>query len=127
MPVAAFIFDLDGTLVDPNEMHVASWEGAFRHFGKRFSLEPLRRQIGKGSDQYLPEFLTPAELERFGKELGEYRSELFKEEYLRSVQPSLKVRELFECIPRADKPIVLATSGKTPRRVTTQSCSGSST
>ena len=33
-------------------------------------------QIGKGSDQYLPEFLTPDEIERFGKELDEYRSEL---------------------------------------------------
>ena len=38
----------------------------------------MRAQIGKGSDQYLPEFLTPEEIERFGKELDEYRSELFR-------------------------------------------------
>ena len=63
----AFIFDIDGTLVDSNELHVESWDRAFRHFGKTFSKEKLRAQIGKGSDQYLPEFLSQEEIERFGK------------------------------------------------------------
>ena len=53
----AFIFDIDGTLVDSNELHVDSWDRAFRRFGKQFPREKLRAQIGKGSDQYLPEFL----------------------------------------------------------------------
>src|SRR2546429_140320 len=66
----AFIFDIDGTLVDSNELHVDSWDRAFRRFGKQFPREKLRAQIGKGSDQYLPEFLTPDEIDRFGKELG---------------------------------------------------------
>lgn len=112
MLVSAFIFDLDGTLVDSNELHVDSWERAFRHFGKRFSLAQLRAQIGKGSDQYLPEFLTPAEIEKFGKQLDQYRSEIFREEYLPRVRAFPKVRELFERIRRDGKPIVLATSGK---------------
>ena len=112
MSIKAFIFDLDGTLVDSNDLHVASWERAFRHFGKRFSLDQLRAQIGKGSDQYLPEFLTPEEIERFGKKLDEYRSRLFREEYLPKVRPFPKVRELFERIQGEGKPIVLATSGK---------------
>lgn len=112
MRISAFIFDLDGTLVDSNELHIDSWERAFRHFGKRFSLAQLRAQIGKGSDQYLPEFLTPAEIEKFGKELDQYRSEIFRDEYLPRVRPFPKVRELFERIRRDGKPIVLATSGK---------------
>lgn len=58
----AFIFDLDGTLVDSNELHVDSWDAAFRHFGKEFSREQLRAQIGKGSDNYLPEFLSAEEI-----------------------------------------------------------------
>ncbi len=73
--IQAVIFDLDGTLVDSNELHVTSWERAFRHFGKRFSLDALRRQIGKGSDQYLPEFLDAEEMRRLGKKIDEYRSE----------------------------------------------------
>src|ERR1044071_34674 len=108
----AFIFDIDGTLVDSNELHVDSWDRAFRRFGKRFSREQLRAQIGKGSDQYLPAFLTPEEIKRFGKELDEYRSELFRKEYLPRVRPFPKVRELFERIRDDNKRTVLASSGK---------------
>ena len=110
--VLAFIFDIDGTLVDSNELHVDSWDRAFRHFGKQFPREKLRAQIGKGSDQYLPEFLTPDEIERFGKALDDYRSELFRNEYLPKVRPFPKVRELFQRIRDDDKRIVLASSGK---------------
>jgi HAD superfamily hydrolase (TIGR01509 family) len=110
--VLAFIFDIDGTLVDSNELHVDSWDRAFRRFGKQFPREKLRAQIGKGSDQYLPEFLTPDEIERFGKELDDYRSGLFRKEYLPAVRPFPKVRELLQRIHEDDKRIVLASSGK---------------
>jgi HAD superfamily hydrolase (TIGR01549 family) len=108
----AFIFDIDGTLVDSNELHVDSWDRAFRKFGKQFPREKLRAQIGKGSDQYLPEFLTEKEIADFGKELDEYRSELFRKEYLPQVRPFPKVRELFQRIRDDHKGIVLASSGK---------------
>jgi HAD superfamily hydrolase (TIGR01549 family) len=110
--VVGFIFDIDGTLVDSNELHVDSWDQAFRRFGKQFTQEQLRAQIGKGSDQYLPEFLTPQEIERFGKELDEYRSGLFRKEYLPKVRPFPKVRDLFQRIHDDNKRIVLASSGK---------------
>jgi hypothetical protein len=42
----AVIIDLDGTLVDSNEFHVEAWDRAFRQFGKVFSREALRAQIG---------------------------------------------------------------------------------
>ena len=112
LSVQAFILDIDGTLVDSNELHVDSWDRAFRRFGKQFSREQLCAQIGKGSDQYLPEFLTPDEIKRFGKKLDEYRSELFRKEYLPKVQPFPKVHELFERIHDDNKRIVLASSGK---------------
>jgi HAD superfamily hydrolase (TIGR01549 family) len=107
-----YIFDLDGTLVDSNELHVDSWDRAFRHFDKQFPRDALRAQIGKGSDQYLPEFLTPEEIKRFGKELDEYRSKIFREEYVALVKPFPKVRELFERLRHDDKRLVLASSGK---------------
>src|SRR5512132_3952834 len=106
--VLAFIFDIDGTLVDSNELHVDSWDRAFRRFGKQFPREQLRAQIGKGSDQYLPEFLTPEEIKRFGKELDEYRSELFRKGYLPRVQPFPKVRELFQRIHDDNKRTVIS-------------------
>lgn len=108
----AVIFDLDGTLVDSNELHVEAWDRAFRKFGKQFPRERLRSQIGKGSDQYLPEFLTPDEMTRIGKELDEYRSELFKKEMLPLVRPFPKVRDLFLRTRADKKKIALASSGK---------------
>src|SRR5256884_8232675 len=108
----AFISDIDGTLVDSKDLHVDSWDRALRRFGKQFPREKLRAQIGKGSDQYLPEFLTPEEIKRFGKELDEYWSEVFRKEYLPKVRPFPKVRELFERIHDENKRIVLARSGK---------------
>jgi len=110
--VLAFIFDIDGTLVDSNELHVDSWDRAFRQFGKQFPREQLRAQIGKGTDQYLPEFLTPEEIKRFGKELDDYRSELFRKEYLPKVRPFPGVCELFQRLHKDKKRIVLASSGK---------------
>lgn len=110
--VTSYIFDIDGTLVDSNELHVDSWDQAFRKFGKQFPREQLKAQIGKGSDQYLPEFLSREEIEKFGKELDEYRSELFRDEYLPRVKAFPKVRELFEKIRADKKRIVLASSGK---------------
>jgi HAD superfamily hydrolase (TIGR01549 family) len=110
--VLAFIFDIDGTLVDSNELHVDCWDRAFRRFGKHFPREKLRGQIGKGSDQYFPEFLRPEEIERFGNQLDEYRSELFRREYLPKVRPFPKVRELLQRIHDDDKKSMLASSGK---------------
>ena len=110
--LTAFVFDIDGTLVDSNELHVQSWDRAFRHFGKIFPIEALHAQIGKGSDQYLPEFLTSEEIERFGKQLDDYRSEIFRKEYLPKVKPFPKVRELFDRIKSDGKRILLASSGK---------------
>ncbi|MEO5720338.1 MAG: HAD family hydrolase [Chthoniobacterales bacterium] len=110
----AVLFDLDGTLVDSNELHVESWDRAFHHFGKCFTREALREQVGKGSDKYLPEFLTAEERERFGEELDEFRSQLFQREYLPRVQGFPKVRALCEHLRSAGQAIVLATSGKKP-------------
>jgi HAD superfamily hydrolase (TIGR01549 family) len=110
--VLAFVFDIDGTLVDSNKLHVDSWDRAFRRFGKKFAPERLHAQIGKGSDQYLPAFLTPEEMKRFGKDLDEYRSELFRKEDLPKVRPFPKVRELFQRIHDDNKRSVLASSGK---------------
>jgi HAD superfamily hydrolase (TIGR01509 family) len=110
--ITAVIFDLDGTLVDSNELHVRAWDRAFRHFGRIFTPEALRQQIGKGADQYMPAFLTPEEIKTFGKELEKYRSELFKEEYLPRVRPFPKVRELLSRVKEDGRKIALATSGK---------------
>jgi HAD superfamily hydrolase (TIGR01509 family) len=110
--IRAVLFDLDGTLVDSNELHVQAWLETFRHFGKEIPIERLREQIGKGGDEYLPEFLTETELRESGSQIDEYRGELFKKTYLSEVRPFPKVRELFERVRQDGKKIALASSGK---------------
>ena len=110
--IRAAIFDLDGTLVDSNELHVRAWQETFRHFGKEIPIERLREQIGKGGDQYLPEFLTEMERREFGAQADEYRGRIFKKKYLPDVRPFPKVRELFERVRHQGKKIALASSGK---------------
>jgi HAD superfamily hydrolase (TIGR01549 family) len=110
--IQAVIFDLDGTLVDSNEFHVTAWQRAFHHFGRDFSREQLHRHIGKGADQYLPALLTEEEVRTIGKQIDEYRSKLFQQEFLTRVRVFPQVRELFERLAREGKRIALATSGK---------------
>jgi HAD superfamily hydrolase (TIGR01549 family) len=110
--IAAVIFDIDGTIVDSVDLHAKAWQAAFAKFGKEISRHRIRRQVGKGADQLLPIFLSKQELGEFGKELDEYRSELFKKEYLAQVKRFPKVPELFQRIKRDRKRIALASSAK---------------
>src|SRR3954470_23381033 len=106
------IFDLDGTLVDSNELHVLAWHDTFRHFHKDIPLERLREQIGKGGDQYLPVFLNELEMREFGDEADKFHGEIFKKKSLPHVKPFPKVRELFERLRADGKKITLGSSGK---------------
>jgi HAD superfamily hydrolase (TIGR01549 family) len=110
--IEAVIFDVDGTLVDSVKLHAKAWQVAFEKFDKEVSFEAIRRQIGKGADQLLPVFFSADELRRFGRELDEYRSTLFRAEYLPQVKPFAKVRELFERLRRDGRKIALASSAK---------------
>ena len=108
----AVLFDIDGTLVDSVDLHAHAWQDAFREFGKEIGFEKLRSQIGKGSDTLMPEFLTNAELEKFGKKLEKARGEIFKDHYLARVRPFPRVRELFERLRADGCRIALVSSGK---------------
>ncbi|HEY0368339.1 MAG TPA: HAD hydrolase-like protein, partial [Chthoniobacterales bacterium] len=72
----AVIFDVDGTLVDSNELHVDAWDEAFRHFGKQFSRAQLHHEIGKGGDNYIPSLLSEAEMRSFRDELEKFRADI---------------------------------------------------
>jgi HAD superfamily hydrolase (TIGR01549 family) len=110
--IKAVIFDIDGTLVDSVDLHAKAWQETFKHFGRDVPYEEVRHQIGKGGDQLMPVFFSKEELDQFGKEMEEYRSKLFKNEYLPRVRPFPKVRELFERIKADGLKIALASSAK---------------
>jgi HAD superfamily hydrolase (TIGR01509 family) len=93
-------------------LHAQAWQQALRKFGHDIAFEQIRRQIGKGGDQLLPVFLSEQELKKKGEEIMQYRSRLFKENYLPKVKPFPKVRELFEKIKAHGQQVALASSAK---------------
>jgi HAD superfamily hydrolase (TIGR01509 family) len=108
----AAIFDVDGTLIDSNDLHIEAWREAFRQFGKDFTYEEVHAQMGKGGDQLMPVFLSSEELEKFGKALEHSRVELFVRDYLPKTTPFAGVRELFERLKADGIRIALASSAK---------------
>jgi HAD superfamily hydrolase (TIGR01509 family) len=110
--IQAVIFDVDGTLVDSNDFHVAAWREAFMCYGKELTYNKVHSQIGKGADQLMPVFLSLEELDLFGDELEKLRVDLFTQRYLPRVKPFPKVRELFVRIKADGMRIALASSAK---------------
>lgn len=110
--IKAVIFDVDGTLIDSVEDHAKAWVWAFARHGHDIPLADLKAQIGKGADQLMPEYLTPEQLEKYGKQLEQDRQMFFKDEYYHHLKPFPHVRELFERILADGKKIVLASSAK---------------
>ncbi|MFF2502813.1 HAD family hydrolase [Streptomyces sp. NPDC058067] len=53
----AALFDVDGTLVDTNHLHVVTWWEAFRQAGHDVPMHAVHRAIGLGSDDILTHLL----------------------------------------------------------------------
>jgi phosphoglycolate phosphatase-like HAD superfamily hydrolase len=105
----AALFDVDGTLVDTNDLHAAAWREAFLHFGLDKPLAEIRWQVGKGGDNLVPA-LFPDLSEARQREAEDFRSELFRRCYLPQAMPFPGVRDLFERLVADGVKIVLASS-----------------
>ncbi len=55
------VLDVDGTLMDTNYLHVEAWARAFEEVGHRVSRVKLHKQVGKGSDLLIQEFVDDEE------------------------------------------------------------------
>jgi len=106
----AVIFDIDGTLIDSVDLHASSWVDSFARFGVRVSFDEIRGHIGEGADRLIPTFV-PAEMpEEKRTQIEEYRSALFKREYLDLVRRFPEVRELLQRVKSDGCKVVLASS-----------------
>ena len=108
----AFIFDVDGTLVDSVAIHAKTWQEAFREFGHEIAFDELRGQIGKGGDELMPVFLTKEEIEAKGEAISGRRAEILKDDYLSKIEPFPQVRELFQRLRDDGFKLVLASSAE---------------
>lgn len=110
MKYRAVIWDLDGTLVDSNQLHAEAWRDAFLQFGIDHDLETFLQQIGKGGDLLVPDLLNARQVREIGDDLSEVRSKIFREQYRDRVEPFPFVREALEKIREGGARNVIASS-----------------
>ena len=106
MNLKSILLDIDGTLVDSNDRHADCWVEAFAHFGKEVDWKLIRGQIGKGGDLLVPDTLNAREMRQFGDKVKDFRGDLWKKKYMKSVQPFPGVREAIREL--ADRGLKLA-------------------
>ena len=68
------VLDVDGTLMDTNYLHTEAWARALDEVGHRAPRAEVHKQIGKGSDQLIQEFV---EDESAAEKVEELHGELY--------------------------------------------------
>lgn len=106
------ILDIDGTLVDSNDAHAASWVDALRAYGIEVPFERVRPLIGKGGDKVLPEVSGVDPESARGREISARRKAIFREEYLPKLAPFSGARALLERMKRDGFTLVVGTSAE---------------
>ena len=109
MQIKAVLFDIDGTLVDSNALHVTAWDQVFRDAGHSFERSKLHRHIGKGGDKYVPALLPDAN-EDEQQQLRDAHKRLFTGRYIQQVEPFSGARDLLLRVRDSGRKVVLATS-----------------
>lgn len=105
----AVLFDVDGTLVDSNYLHVHAWRRAFHDLGLDVDSWRVHRAIGKGSGKLLRTLLGDDDAERVGDDVKERHTRYYLEtaELLR---PFDHAPDLVRALAAKGVRVVLATS-----------------
>jgi HAD superfamily hydrolase (TIGR01509 family) len=107
--IKAVFFDVDGTLVDSNDLHVDAWDEAFRDHGFSVEKAAIRGQIGKGGDLLVPTLL-PDVSDDTTKALSDRQGAIFKKRYLDEVPPFEGATALLRHVHACGQRVVLASS-----------------
>ena len=110
----AFVFDLDGTLVDSVYQHVLAWREALQSEGVQLAVWRIHRKIGMSGG-----LLTNILLRETGVELTAERIERLQRVHAeaykrvaRDIQPLPGARALLAALTDAEIPWAIATSGR---------------
>jgi HAD superfamily hydrolase (TIGR01509 family) len=112
-PAPAFLFDLDGTLIDSVYQHVIAWRGALAEIGIDLSVWRIHRRIGMSGGMMVSALLretgrtlSATELEELQQaHQAQYRAQVD------TVRPLPGARELLAALTAAGVPWAIATSG----------------
>jgi HAD superfamily hydrolase (TIGR01549 family) len=109
----AFLFDLDGTLVDSVYQHVLAWQEALHEMGTEVSVWRIHRRIGMSGGLFANALLRETGREVDAEDADRLRR-LHAEAYARrldQVRPLPAARELLAYLSELGVPWAIATSG----------------
>jgi HAD superfamily hydrolase (TIGR01509 family) len=107
------LLDVDGTLVLSNDAHAEAWVRAFAQFGYQIEYEEVRWLVGMGGDKIIPKLVPGLDSESGkGKEVTQFRTKLFQEEYVPALRGAPGSRKLVQKLRASDLKLMIASSAK---------------
>ena len=109
-PLKGVLLDIDGTLLDSNDAHAASFTRAFAEHGLDIPFDHVRPLVGMGSDKLIPSLTGFEHDTRDGKAIVERKKGIFEERYLPKLKATDGARALLERFLADGLTLVVATS-----------------
>jgi HAD superfamily hydrolase (TIGR01509 family) len=109
-PVRGVLLDIDGTLLDSNGAHAATWAQALSEYGIRAHRAMVQPLIGMGGDRVLRAVSEMEPEPEVAERIEERRGDLFRREWLPELRAFPRARELVQALRRAGCRIVAASS-----------------
>ncbi|MFE2262351.1 HAD family hydrolase [Streptomyces griseosporeus] len=109
----AAVFDVDGTLVDTNHLHVTTWWEAFRQAGHRVPMHAVHRAVGLGSTDLIAHLLGEDRDKEQDEELSAAHKALYGQ-YFDRLPAFADAGELLRRLHGDGWAVVLATSASGP-------------
>jgi HAD superfamily hydrolase (TIGR01509 family) len=109
--LTAALFDVDGTLVDSNYLHVSAWSEALAQTGHEVPMAAIHRVMGMGSDELL-DALLPADRDREADGAISAAHSALYATYRNRLRPLAGAAELLRACKSAGFQVVLVTSAE---------------